>query len=133
MIEPANAGESPLTESTSPPPPVVHRSEGIVRAAAVLAVGNVTSRVLGLVREIVKANLFGASDLLAAFTVAALVPMTLFNLITGGEMVSSSLVPVFSDYASRERRPELWGVVSTFLSVATVVLLAIVLVVELFT
>ena len=111
----------------------MQRDEGIVRAAAVLAIGNVTSRMLGLIREIVKANLFGASDLLGAFTVAALVPMTLFNLITGGEMVSSSLVPVFSDYAGKERRQELWGVVSTFLSVATVVLLAIVLLVELFT
>ena len=133
MIEPANAGETPLTESATPLPPVVQRDEGIIRAAAVLAIGNVTSRVLGLVREIVKANLFGASDLLGAFTVAALVPMTLFNLITGGEMVSSSLVPVFSDYAGKERRQELWGVISTFLSVATVVLLAIVLLVELFT
>lgn len=133
MIEPADAGETPLIESAVPPLPAAQRDEGIVRAAAVLAIGNVTSRVLGLVREIVKANLFGASDLLGAFTVAALVPMTLFNLITGGEMVSSSLVPVFSDYAGKEKRQELWGVVSTFLSVATVVLLAIVLLVELFT
>ncbi len=108
-------------------------SRGIARAAAVLALGNITSRVLGLAREVVKSNLFGASDLLGAYTVAALVPLTLFNLITGGEMVSSSLVPVFSDYAAEERRGELWGVVSTFLSLATAVLLLIVLFVEAFT
>lgn len=105
----------------------------MVKAATVLAIGNVTSRVLGLVREIVKSNLFGASDLLGAYTVAALVPNTLFNLITGGEMVSSSLVPVFSDFASKERRDELWTVVSTFLSLATAVLLFIVALVYLFT
>jgi putative peptidoglycan lipid II flippase len=104
-----------------------------VKAAAVLAMGNVASRVLGLAREIVKSNLFGTSALLGAYNVAALVPMTLFNLITGGEMVSSSLIPVFSDYASREQRRELWGVVSTFLSLATLFLSAIVLLVELFT
>ena len=40
---------------------------GIVRAAAVLAAGNVVSRVLGLAREMVKANLFGTTPLLAAF------------------------------------------------------------------
>ncbi|MCA9954258.1 MAG: hypothetical protein KC434_06035, partial [Anaerolineales bacterium] len=90
-------------------------------------------QVLGLVREIVKSNLFGASDLLAAYTVAALVPNTLFNLITGGEMVSSSLVPVFSDLASKERRAELWSVVSSFLSLATAVLLFIVALVMVFT
>jgi putative peptidoglycan lipid II flippase len=48
-------------------------------------------------------------------------------------MVSSSLVPVFSDFASKERRAELWSVVSTFLSLATAVLLFIVTVVLLFT
>ncbi|RMG90362.1 MAG: murein biosynthesis integral membrane protein MurJ [Chloroflexi bacterium] len=107
-------------------------NRGVVKAAMILAIGNVTSRVLGLAREIVKSNLFGTSGLLSAYTVAALVPMTLFNLITGGEMVSSSLVPVFSDYASKEKREELWGVVSTFLSVAIVLLVLMVGLVELF-
>lgn len=120
-------------EVRSPPHSQLSQKQGVVKAAAVLAVGNVTSRMLGLVREIVKSNLFGASDLLGAYTVAALVPMTLFNLITGGEMVSSSLVPVFSDFASKERRTELWSVVSTFLSLATAVLLFVIAIVLLFT
>jgi len=106
-------------------------SRGIVRAAAVLAAGNVASRVLGLAREIVKANLFGTTPLLAAFQAAAYVPTGLFDLIIGG-MVNSSLVPVFSDYAERERRDELWHVLSMVLSLATLVLLAVVAVVEVF-
>jgi putative peptidoglycan lipid II flippase len=104
---------------------------GIVRAAAVLAAGNVASRILGLAREIVKANLFGTSPLLAAFQAAAYVPTSLFDLIIGG-MVNSSLVPVFSDYAEREKREELWQVVSMVLSVATLVLLAVIGIVEIF-
>lgn len=104
----------------------------MVKAAAVLAVGNIASRILGLAREVVKSNLYGASPLLAAFTVAALVPMTLFNLISGGEMVSSSLVPVFGDYASKEKRAELWQLGSAVLTLATFVLAAIVLLVEIF-
>jgi putative peptidoglycan lipid II flippase len=104
---------------------------GIVRAAAVLAAGNVASRILGLAREIVKANLFGTSPLLAAFQAAAYVPTSLFDLIIGG-MVNSSLVPVFSDYVEREKRDELWQVVSMVLSVATLVLLAVIGVVEIF-
>jgi len=103
---------------------------GIVRAAAVLAAGNVASRVLGLAREIVKANLFGTSPLLAAYQAAAYVPTSLFDLIIGG-MVNSSLVPVFSDYAERERRDELWQVLSMVLSAATVVLLIVIVIVEL--
>ncbi|MCA9923862.1 MAG: hypothetical protein KC421_15905, partial [Anaerolineales bacterium] len=127
--------KAPIPIPPEPPLPPKNLSEnrGVLKAAAILAVGNVTSRVLGLMRDIVKATLFGTSDLLGAYTVAALVPMTLFNLIIGGEMVSSSLVPVFSDYATEERRRELWGVVSTFLSLATAVLLGIVLLVQIFT
>jgi len=106
-------------------------SRGIFRAAAVLAVGNVASRVLGLARESVKANLFGTSPLLAAFQAAAYVPISLFDLIIGG-MVNSSLVPVFSDYAEEERRAELWDVLSMVLTAATLVLLGVIAVVEVF-
>jgi putative peptidoglycan lipid II flippase len=119
-----------ITPAEQPQLPVpLSEDSGIVRAAAVLAIGNITSRVLGLAREIVKSNLYGASGLLGAYTVAVLVPMTLFNLITGGEMVSSSLVPVFSDYAAKEKRPELWRVVSMVLSLATTLLIIIVILV----
>ncbi|MCA9867452.1 MAG: murein biosynthesis integral membrane protein MurJ [Anaerolineae bacterium] len=103
-------------------------NSSIVRAAAILAAGNVASRIMGLAREIVKANLFGSSPLLAAYQAAAYVPTSLFDLIIGG-MVNSSLVPVFSDYAARERRDELWQVVSMVLSAATLILLAVVAVV----
>ena len=132
LIEPTT-NLAPDDASVPPPPTAVSQDGGLVRAAAILAIGNVISRIFGLVREIVKSNLFGASDLLGAYTVAALIPVTLFNLITGGEMVSSSLVPVFSDYAEPEKRPELWGLVSTFLSLAAAVLIIFVIIVELFT
>lgn len=116
-----------------PPAQLDNQNSGVVQAAAILAIGNVASRVLGLAREAVKADLFGASGLLAAFEVASLVPTTLFDLIIGG-IVSSALVPVFSNYvADKESRDELWIAVSTVLSVATVFLLLVVAVVELFT
>ncbi len=128
VIESTNVSPAEQT----PVPATLGDDPGIVRAAAILAVGNVASRILGLLREIVKSNMFGASPLLAAYTVAVLVPMTLFNLISGGEMVSSSLVPVFSDYATKERRHELWQLLSTFLTLATVVLIILVLFIEWF-
>ena len=128
MIEPPNVSPTEQTQV----PATLSDDPGIVRAAAILAVGNVVSRVLGLLREIVKSNMFGASPLLAAYTVAVLVPMTLFNLISGGEMVSSSLVPVFSDYAEKERRPELWQLASSFLTLVVIVLSIVVILVEYF-
>ncbi|MCA9976619.1 MAG: murein biosynthesis integral membrane protein MurJ, partial [Anaerolineales bacterium] len=66
------------------------------------------------------------------YEVAAYIPNSLYDLIIGG-MVNSSLVPVFSDYATKERRQELWALLSMVLSAATVLLLLVVGVVELFT
>lgn len=135
MIEPTSEASpadpiiDPEQLSTHPPENTATESEQtIVQAAAILAAGNVTSRLLGLARQTVKANLFGASGLLSAFEVAAFVPISLYELIIGG-MVNAALVPVFSDYAARERRSELWGVLSTVLSVATIALLLVMAVV----
>lgn len=128
-VEPLPDQEQSLSSPTEDAPS--EQEQGIVRAAALLAVGNVASRLLGLARQTVKANLFGASGLLSAFEVAAFVPISLYELIIGG-MVNAALVPVFSDYASKERRDELWGVLSTVLSVATIILLLLVVLVEFF-
>lgn len=132
MIEPSDVADpgEPLSRGLKPLPDVTEASSRdqdpeVVRAAAILAAGNVTSRLLGLARETVKASLFGASGLLSAFEVAAYVPTSLYDLIIGG-MVNSALVPVFSEYAVKERRQELWSVLSTVLSVATAVLLVVV-------
>ncbi len=130
MIEPTDL--SPTATEQSQAPLTLGDDPGIVRAVAILAVGNVASRIFGLMREIVKSNMFGTSDLLAAYTLAVLVPRTLLDLISGGEMVSSSLVPVFSDYASKEKRQELWQLASAFLSLATAILIVIVLFIEFF-
>lgn len=132
MIEPFDEAEPVEPIGDREPAPSVQpdgaepeEEQTIVQAAAILAAGNVASRLLGLARQTVKANLFGASGLLSAFEVAAFVPVSLYELIIGG-MVNAALVPVFSDYASKERRDELWGVLSTVLSVATIVLLLVV-------
>jgi putative peptidoglycan lipid II flippase len=103
--------------------------QGLAGAASLIAAGNVASRVLGLARETVIADLFGASGLVSAFRVAALVPTMFYDLLVGG-MVSSALVPVFSEYAERDRAA-LWRLASLMLSLAVVVLAILVLLVEL--
>ena len=128
-VEPLPSREQSLSSTIETMPPT--GEQGIVRAAAILAIGNVASRLLGLARQTVKANLFGASGLLSAFEVAAFVPLSLYELIIGG-MVNAALIPVFSDYAAKEKRRELWDVLSTVLSVAIIILLFVVALVELF-
>lgn len=101
----------------------------MVRAASLIAAGNVASRILGLVRETVIAGLFGATGLVSAFRVAQIIPTMLYDLLVGG-MVSSALVPVFSEYAERDRAA-LWHLASMILSLAAVILGIIVLIIEL--
>ncbi|NPV06607.1 MAG: murein biosynthesis integral membrane protein MurJ [Anaerolineae bacterium] len=81
-------------------PPVDRR--GIAGAAALLSVGNVSSRLLGLARETFIANLFGAEGPVSAFRVASRTYNLLYELMVGG-IVASALVPVLSEYAERDR------------------------------
>jgi len=102
----------------------------VAQAAGIVALGNVISRVLGLVREMVKSGLFGAGPHVDALNAAIRVPSTLYDLLVGG-MVSSALIPVLSDYAVPERRTELWRLLSVLISIASLALCAFVLVGEL--
>jgi putative peptidoglycan lipid II flippase len=102
-----------------------------VNAAAIIAMGNIASRVLGLVRETVIAYLFGATGLVSVFRVAATIIQTLYDFLVGG-MVSAALVPVFSDFAAKENRAELWRVASVVLNVLAIFLALAVILLELF-
>lgn len=105
------------------------QNRGIINAATMLAIGNIASRILGLVRDSVIVSLFGAT-LVNAYETAVLIPNTLFDAIRGG-MVDSALVPVFSELDQKESRAALWSAASAFLSVAVIFLALIVLVLEL--
>ncbi|MBI5879997.1 MAG: murein biosynthesis integral membrane protein MurJ [Chloroflexi bacterium] len=100
----------------------------IVRAATIIMVGNIASRLLGLVREQVIAALFGASGVTDAFVAASTVPTTIYDFLIGGA-ISAALVPVFSDYADDPAHEgDLSRMVSTLLTLAAIVLSVIVVV-----
>ena len=102
----------------------------IAQAATVVALGNVSSRVLGLIRETVISHLFGATGLVSAFRVAGIVPTMIYDLLVGG-MISAALVPVFSDYAEPQDRQEMWRLASTLFTLVAMIFALIVLALEL--
>jgi putative peptidoglycan lipid II flippase len=102
---------------------------GIAQAAGIIAVGSIASRILGLVREQIIAFLFGASGLVSAFGIAAIVPKMIYELLIGG-MLSAALVPVFTQVEELEGRPALWALFSRVASLVAVVLAALVLLLE---
>jgi putative peptidoglycan lipid II flippase len=101
----------------------------VAQAAGIIALGNIASRVLGVVRDTVKADLFGAAGPLSAYEVAALVPTMIYDLLVGG-MSNAALVPVLSNYVAPERRAELWHLLGNLLSLVAVILSVFVLLVE---
>jgi len=124
--ESAGVSEIPLEETIS----YTGEYTAIAQAATIIALGNMSSRVLGLVRETVISHLFGATGMVSAFRVASIVPTMIYDLLIGG-MISAALVPVFSEYAAAEERQELWRLASALFSLATVVFSAIVIALEL--
>ncbi|RLT33973.1 MAG: murein biosynthesis integral membrane protein MurJ [Chloroflexi bacterium] len=112
------------TQPDSPTP-----APGLARSATLLSIGNIASRVLGLLREMVINAIFGPSGLVSAFTVASFVPTMLYDFLIGG-MLSAALVPVLSDYARPERRAELVRLVGALVSLLAVTLAAVVLLLQ---
>jgi len=113
------------------PPTQEETNAGVARASSIVAMGNLAGRVLGLAREIVLTNLFGASRAVDAFNVAIIVPKALYDLLIGGH-VNSALVPVLSEVVTRDGRKALWQLVSVLCSLLTVALALIVLGLEVF-
>ncbi|HEX3052898.1 MAG TPA: murein biosynthesis integral membrane protein MurJ [Aggregatilineaceae bacterium] len=106
-------------------------SAGMLRATSVLALGNVASRVIGLLREMILSALFGAGAAVDAFNLAIIVPRGLYDLLIGGH-VNSALIPVLSEYAAHEDRRDLWDLVNALLGLVVVALAVLILVIEIF-
>ena len=86
----------------------------IARAAGLLLLGSLASRLLGLGREQVIAALYGASATTSAFATAATIPTMIYDLLIGGA-VTAALVPVFSQYRRTGAERDLGQVMGTLL------------------
>ncbi len=71
------------------------RNAGLVRNAVVMMMGTATSRILGLVREVLVAAFFGATRQLDAFNIAYTIANLARQLLAEGAL-SAAFVPVFS-------------------------------------
>lgn len=117
-VEPTRA--APPTDAGTPVPT-------LGQSAGVLALGNLASRVLGLLRELVISWIFGAGGPVSAFRIAAQVPTLLYDFLIGG-MLSAALVPVLSTYANDRRA--FAHLVSSLIIVFAAVLMLLVIALE---
>src|SRR2546425_2800849 len=93
----------------------------VVRALGSISGATLLSRVLGFVRDMVVALVFGAGPITDAFFVAFRIPNMLRRLLAEGAL-STAVVPVFSEYVETRPREEFVGMVRAVLGAAILAL-----------
>ncbi|ULA62645.1 MAG: putative lipid II flippase MurJ [Nitrospira sp.] len=113
-----------MSESSTPATPapsVLNDQRSVVKAAGLIGVGTFASRILGFIRDMVMAGLFGATAAADAFYVAFRVPSLLRELFAEGSM-SAAFIPVFTEYHQQKTKREAWELASAvFTTLLTIV------------
>jgi putative peptidoglycan lipid II flippase len=93
----------------------------MVSAVGRIGLATLASRVLGYVRDMVVASVFGAGPVTDAFFVAYRIPNLLRRLLAEGAL-STAIIPVFSEYLARGGREAFVGMARAVAGVGTVTL-----------
>jgi putative peptidoglycan lipid II flippase len=108
---------------TAPVTPPIDQGTNVARgthhrlasAAAIIALGNILSRSLGLLRDVVIASTFGATAGTDAFVFARTIPNLLYDLLVG-TVSTAAFVPVFVQHSRDDR--QFWRLVGAVFSLA---------------
>src|SRR5688500_1115480 len=118
-----------MPDSVVPPQasvPTKDDNHSIAKAAGLIGAATFSSRILGFIRDMVLARLFGATAVADAFFVAYRVPNLLRELFAEGSM-SAAFIPVFTEYHTRRTAGEAWELASamftTLLTIVTLIML----------
>ncbi len=94
-------------------------------AALIMMASVLLSRIIGLLREIVIAQVGGANAAVDAYNVAFNLP-DILNHVIGSGFLSVTFIPIFSHYLAREEEAEGWHVFSIILCAFGAVLAALI-------
>ena len=122
--QPEELADPHIAEEISEPEKGGQKS--VARSAGIVSIAVMFSRVLGLVREMVFAQYFGAGYLYDAFLVAFRIPNVLRDLFAEGAL-SAAFVKVFTDYQILKSEEEAWKLASLVLNALVVILSGITL------
>jgi len=125
--------EAPATVTsavTVPEERVAAVGRGVARAAVIIMLGNVFSRLLGFGRDAVTATLFGAGPQVDGYFTAYRIQTSIYDLLISG-VISAAFIPVFS--AIRDDREEFRRVGGTVLTITLIVMALAMGALELFT
>ena len=93
----------------------------LARSTAFFSFATGLSRLLGLVREVVAASLFGVSGVMSAFTIAFQVP-NLLRALVADSALQGAFIPVFTELLEKGERREAFRIASSLFFLITLVL-----------
>src|SRR3989338_8282906 len=85
-----------------------HSNWHIAKSASVISLATVASRILGFIRDILIAKLFGTASHAQAFVVAFRIPNLLRDLVGEGA-TNSAVVPVFTEELTQKGKQQFYG------------------------
>ncbi len=100
------------------------RIRRVVRAAGVVGIATMLSRVFGFLRDMIVAGFFGAGLTTDAFFVAFRIPNLLRRLLAEGSL-TVSFVPVFTEYLRNKTREEALELANITFTALSIILVAV--------
>ncbi len=104
----------------------------VTKAAGLMMVAILASRLLGLAREMLMASQFGQSGLVSAYVVSFNLPDLLYFFLSSGAL-SGAFIPVFTEYFHTRKKQEAWKIFSSIALFMGLTMGAIVVISEIFT
>ncbi|MCX5657065.1 MAG: murein biosynthesis integral membrane protein MurJ [Candidatus Omnitrophica bacterium] len=96
----------------------------LARSAGIIGFGTSVSRLLGFIRDILIAKIFGTSIFADSFFVAFRIPNLLRDLVGEGA-ANAAFVPVFSEYLVKKDRNDYWNLINALFKLMAVLLAAV--------
>ncbi|MDH7600897.1 MAG: murein biosynthesis integral membrane protein MurJ [Armatimonadota bacterium] len=104
----------------------------VAKAAGLMMVAILASRLLGLIREMLIARRFGLTPLVSAYTVSFNLPDLLYFFLSSGAL-SGAFIPVFTERLHTGRQKEAWEIFSIIACFMGLVLTGAIVLSEIFT
>ena len=110
-----------MAELPAPAPTtsIPERSGGLAIAAAIVAMGFLGSRLLGILRTVAIARAFGSGPEVDAYQVAFRIPDLIFQVLAGATL-GSAFIPVFARLARRDGDDRAWELASKVLNLVII-------------
>ncbi len=101
-----------------------NKSGRIARTAVFMVIITLSSKLLGMLRDILLANGYGTTEAAVAFDTASRLPILIFDFVIGG-VITASFIPVFNELLVKKGRDEALRFANLYVNVILVITLVI--------